>query len=196
VTETYATRLLRRIVHEHRRAVVMIAAGLALNVLLYLIVVRPWNQSVANIEQRTLAAEQARAAAQTEFNRANGTLTGKDRATQELTRFYNEVLARDLSRARQLTYGRVQRLARDHRLAYQGSRYEPIEERGSSLVKLKVNVELTGSYNNMRSFIHAIETAPEFVVIENISLAEGSNEGSLRLAMDLSTFFRSGGGEK
>jgi hypothetical protein len=43
----------------------------------------------------------------------------------------------------------------------------------------------------MRSFIHAIETAPEFVVIENVSLAEGSNEGSLRLAMDLSTYFRS-----
>ena len=110
MTETYATRLLRRIVQEHRRAVVMIAVGLALNVLLYLVVVRPWNQSVATIEQRTLAAEQARAAAQTEFNRANGTLTGKDRATKELSRFYNEVLAQDLSRARQLTYGRVQRL--------------------------------------------------------------------------------------
>ena len=43
----------------------------------------------------------------------------------------------------------------------------------------------------MRSFIHAIETAPEFVVIDNISLAEGSNEGSLRLALELSTYFRS-----
>jgi Tfp pilus assembly protein PilO len=191
VTETYATRLLRRIVQEHRRAVVMIAAGLTLNILLYLVVVRPWNQSVANIEQRTLAAEQAKNAAQTEFNKANGTLTGKDRAEQELKRFYSEVLAQDLSKARQMTYGPVQRLAKEHGLAYQGSRYEPIEERGSSLVKLRVNVELTGSYNNLRSFIHAIETSNDFVVIENISLAEGSNEGSLRLAMDLSTYFRS-----
>jgi hypothetical protein len=31
------------------------------------------------------------------------------------------------------------------------------------------------------------------VVIENISLAEGSSEGSLRLAMDLSTYYRSPG---
>jgi Tfp pilus assembly protein PilO len=184
-------RLVRRVVQEHRRAVVMIAAGFFLNVILYFAAVRPLNQSVATIEQRTLAAEQARTAAQTEFGRANGTLTGKDRAAKELETFYSKVLAQDLSGARRLTYGRVQRLAQEYRLAYQGSRYEPVEERGSTLTKLKVNVELTGTYNNMRSFIHAIESAPQFVVIENISLAEASTEGSLRLAMDLSTYYRS-----
>lgn len=193
MSDTHAMRLFRRVVQEHRRAVILMAAGFVLNVLLYLVVVRPWNQSVANIEQRTLSAEQARAAAQTEFNRANGTLTGKDRATKELDTFYSKVLAQDLSGARRLTYGRVQRLAQEYRLEYQGSRYEPQEERGSTLTKLKVNVELTGSYNSMRSFIHAIETAPQFVVIENISLAESNSEGSLRLAMDLSTYYRSPG---
>jgi Tfp pilus assembly protein PilO len=190
VTDTHAMRLVRRVVQEHKRAVVVIAAGFLLNVMLYLLVVRPWNQSVATIEQRTLAAEQARTAAQAEFSRANGTLTGKDRATRELDTFYSKVLAQDLSGARRLTYGRVQRLAQEHKLAYQGSRYEPAEERGSTLTKLKVSVELTGTYNNMRSFINAIESAPQFVVIENISLAEGSNEGALRLVMDLSTYFR------
>jgi Tfp pilus assembly protein PilO len=185
-------RQFRRVVQEHRRAVVLISGGLILNILLYAIVVRPLARSVANIEQSTLAAEQARNAAQAEFGRANGTLTGKDRATKELQTFYSKVLAQDLSGARRLTYGRLQRLAQQNRLAYQGSRYEPLEERGSSLTKLKVQVELTGSYPSMRSFIHAIETAPEFVVIENISLAEGSSEGSLRLALDLSTYFRSG----
>ena len=191
MSDTHAMRLFRRVIQEHRRAVILMAAGFVLNVLLYLVVVRPWNQSVANIEQRTLSAEQARAAAQTEFNRANGTLTGKDRATKELDTFYSKVLAQDLSGARRLTYGRVQRLAQEYRLAYEGSRYEPLAERDSTLTKLKVNVELNGTYNNMRSFIHAIETAPQFVVIENISLAEGTNEGSLRLAMDLSTYYRS-----
>jgi Tfp pilus assembly protein PilO len=191
VTETHATRLVRRVVQEHRRAVVLIGVGFIVNVLLYVFVVRPLNQSVATVEQRTVAAEQAKAAAQTEFNKANGTLTGKERASNELKMFYSMVLAQDLSGARRLTYGRVQRLAHENRLAYQGSRYEPVEERGSTLTKLKVNVGLTGTYNNLRSFIHAIESAPQFVVIENISLAEGSNEGSLRLAMDLSTYYRS-----
>jgi Tfp pilus assembly protein PilO len=184
-------RLVRRVVQEHKRAVVMIVGALVLNLGLYLFIVRPWNNSVANIQQRTESAEQARAAAQTDYNRANGTLTGKDRATKELDTFYSMVLAQDLSGARRLTYGRVQRLAQENRLAYQSSRYEPVEERGSTLTKLKVNVELTGTYNNLRSFIHAIESAPQFVVIENISLAEGTAEDSLRLAMDLSTYYRS-----
>jgi Tfp pilus assembly protein PilO len=184
-------RLVRRVVQEHKRAVVMIVGALVLNLGLYLFIVRPWNNSVANIQQRTEAAEQARAAAQTDYNRANGTLTGKDRATKELDTFYSMVLAQDLSGARRLTYGRVQRLAQENRLAYQSSRYEPVEERGSTLTKLKVNVELTGTYNNLRSFIHAIESAPQFVVIENISLAEGTTEDTLRLAMDLSTYYRS-----
>jgi Tfp pilus assembly protein PilO len=193
VTDSHVMRLVRRVVDEHRRAVIIIAAAFVVNVLLYLFVVRPLNQSVATVEQRTVAAEQAKAAAQAEFDRANGTLTGKDRATKELGTFYSMVLAQDLSGARRLTYGRMQRLAQENRLAYQGSRYEPVEERGSTLTKLKVNVELTGTYNNLRSFIHAIESAPQFVVIENISLAEGSNEGTLRLAMDLSTYYRSAG---
>lgn len=191
MTDSHVMRLVRRVVDEHRRAVIIIAAAFVVNVLLYLFVVRPLNQSVATVEQRTVAAEQAKAAAQAEFDRANGTLTGKDRATKELGTFYSMVLAQDLSGARRLTYGRVQRLAQENKLAYQGSRYEPVEERGSTLTKLKVNVELTGTYNNLRSFIHAIESAPQFVVIENISLAEGSNESSLRLAMDLSTYYRS-----
>lgn len=191
MTETHATRLARRVVQEHRRAVILMAVGFIVNVLLYVFVVRPLNQSVATVEQRTVSAEQAKTAAQADYNRANGTLTGKDRATKELDTFYSMVLAQDLSGARRLTYGRVQQLAQENRLAYQGSRYEPVEERGSTLTKLKVNVELTGTYNNLRSFIHAIESAPQFVVIENISLAEGSNEGSLRLAMNLSTYYRS-----
>ena len=193
MTDSHAMRLVRRVVEEHRRAVIIIAAAFVVNVLLYLFVVRPLNQSVATVEQRTVAAEQAKAAAQAEYDRANGTLTGKARATKELNTFYSMVLAQDLSGARRLTYGRMQRLAQENRLAYQGSRYEPVEERGSTLTKLKVNVELTGTYNNLRSFIHTIESAPQFVVIENISLAEGSNEGTLRLAMDLSTYYRSAG---
>jgi Tfp pilus assembly protein PilO len=191
VSESHGMRLARRVVQEHRRAVILIAAGLILNLLLYISVVRPWNQSVANIRQRTEAAMQARNAAQAEFSQANGKLTGMGRATKELDTFYSMKLAQDLSRARRLTYGRVQMLAKDHRLAYQGSRYEQAEQRGSTLTKLKTSVEVTGNYNSVRSFIYAIETAPEFVVIENISLAEGNNEGSLRLAMDLSTYFRS-----
>jgi Tfp pilus assembly protein PilO len=186
-------RLVKRVVQEHRRAVVILSAALVLNVLVYVFIVRPMAMSVANVEQSTVVATRSLDAARAEHATASGTLTGKDRATQELATFYSKVLAQDLSGARKLTYGRVVRLAEESRLSYRSSRYEPIEERGSTLTKLKTNVELTGNYRDMRNFIHAIETAPEFVVIENISLAEGTAEGSLRLAIELSTYFRSTG---
>ena len=95
---------------------ILMAVGFIVNVLLYVFVVRPLNQSVATVEQRTVSAEQAKTAAQAEFNQANGTLTGKDRARKELDTFYSMVLAQDLSGARRLTYGRVQRLAQENHL--------------------------------------------------------------------------------
>ena len=193
MSDKHGMRLVRRVIQEHRRAVVLIAGGLLVNVLIFVAVVRPLARRVANNQQSTAAAVQARTVAQTEFAQANGTLTGKARASKELGEFYSKVLAQDLSGARRMTYGRVQRLAAENRLAYQGSRYEPVAERGSTLTKLKVSVEVTGTYPNMRSFIHAIETAPQFVVIENVSLAEGAGEGSLRLALDLSTYYRGAG---
>ena len=50
MSDTHAMRLFRRVVQEHRRAVVLMAVAFVVNVLLYLVVVRPWDQSVANIE--------------------------------------------------------------------------------------------------------------------------------------------------
>jgi len=187
-------RLVRRVIQEHRRVVVLLTGAFILNALAYTVVVGPLSRSVANVEQSTVAAEQALAAARGEHARASGTLTGKDRAAKELATFYSSVLAQDLAGARRLIYGRISRLAGQSRLAYRHGRYEPVEERGSTLTKLKANVELTGGYASMRTFVHAIETAPEFVVIDNIELAEGtSGDGSLRLVLELSTYFRSAG---
>jgi hypothetical protein len=50
---------------------------------------------------------------------------------------------------------------------------------------------LAGTYAEMRDFIYQLETAPEFVVIDNIQLAEGTETtGSLVVTLDLSTYFR------
>ena len=58
------------------------------------------------------AAQAALAAAQGRLHeRANGTLTGKDRALKELDTFYSSVLAQDLTGARRLTFARLAQLA-------------------------------------------------------------------------------------
>jgi len=43
----------------------------------------------------------------------------------------------------------------------------------------------------VRTFIHALETAPEFVVIDDVSLREeDAEDGLLQLALQLSTYYQ------
>jgi Tfp pilus assembly protein PilO len=183
--------LVQRVVAEHRRVVYALAAGVIINILVFAFLVYPMRSDVANVEQRTRGAEAGLAAAQDEFARADGALTGKDRALKELDTFYSSVLAKDLTGARRLTFARLAQLAAKSSLDFERRRYEPVVERGSNLTRLKVSMELLGSYADVRDFIHEIESSPEFVVIDDIGLAEGSQgDPMLRLTLQLSTYFR------
>ena len=183
--------VIQRVVAEHRRAVYALIAGVAVNILVFAFFVYPLQSDVANVEQRTRTAEEALAAARADYARANGTLTGKDRALKELDTFYSSVLARDLTGARRLTFTRLAQLAAKSQLDFERRKYEPVVERGSNLTRLKVTMDLTGSYADIRDFIHAIEAAPEFVVIDDVGLTEGvQGSDALRLTLQLSTYFR------
>lgn len=183
--------LVHRAIAEHRRLVMGLAAGVVLNVLVYALVVYPLSDRVANVAQRERSAEQALAQARAEHDQASGTLTGKSRAAAELVTFYRDVLPQDLAGARRLTYLRLARLARDSGLDYQRATYAPVVQTGSTLTRLQIQLVLSGSYPDMRDFIYQLEAAPDFVVIDNVLLAEGADEGgSLVVTLDLSTYFR------
>jgi len=185
--------LVRRIVKEHRRTLIMIAAMIVLNGLTYALVIYPLGQRVANSEQRDRAADAALAQARAEHEQATGTLTGKARASMELTTFYNDVLPASLAGARRLTHLRLPQLAREANLRYDRSAYDAVDERGSTLRRLKVDMSLGGSYDAIRTFIYQLETAREFVVIDNVSLSEDSVDGgSLAVTLQMSTYFRDG----
>ena len=183
--------VIQRVIAEHRRVVYALIAGVVINFLVFAFFVYPLQSDVANVEQRTRAAEEALAAAQADYARANGTLTGKDRALKELDTFYSSVLAQDLTGARRLTFARLAQLAAKSRLDFERRKYEPVVERGSNLTRLKVTMDLAGSYADIRDFIHEIESSPEFVVIDDVGLMEGVQNGdSVRLTLQLSTYFR------
>ena len=184
--------LVARIIREHRRVLTILGAGLVLNILAYGFGVYPLSQRVANVEQRNSSALRTLEAARKDHGAATGTLAGKDRATTELSTFYTSVLPRDLAGARRLTHLRLAQMAREHGLSWGRATSEPIPpERNSTLTRLKTDVLLTGSYGEIRRFIHALETAPEFVVIDNVQLLENreSNDG-VQLTLALSTFYR------
>ena len=188
---TAGAPLSKRIVAEHRRTVLTLGIVLAVNLVAYVAVVMPLSRSVANIEQRNQAAEQELASARREHAEASGTLTGKDRARKELDTFYTTVLPRDLTGARRLTHPRLQVLARQANLDYGRSSVEAQNERDSDLTRLRISMDLEGSYANMRTFIHQLETAPEFVVIDDLELTEGAEGGgAIEVRLELSTYFR------
>jgi Tfp pilus assembly protein PilO len=184
--------LVRRVVREHRRILVPLAILFVSDVVAYAFVIYPLAERVANIEQREQAAARELAAAQREHGLAAGTLGGKDRAARELERFYADVLPRDLPTARRLTYVRLPQLAGQFDVVFDRRTNEQQDEQpGSALIPLRTQVELAGRYNDVRSFIHQLESSPEFVVIDNITLSEEEEDtGLLQLKLDLSTYYK------
>ncbi|MSO82669.1 MAG: hypothetical protein EXQ53_05185 [Acidobacteria bacterium] len=191
IGSSHGSSLLRRAAAEHRPLMVVLAVAFAVNALVYALLVYPLSQRVANVEQRDQEAEQALAQAQAEHAQASGMLTGKALASAELATFYKDVLPQELAGARRLTYLRLARLARESKLQYQRASYEPTVDTKSTLTRLQIQMVLSGPYADMRDFIYQLETAPEFVVIDNVQLAEGSDgAGSLVVTLDLSTYYR------
>jgi Tfp pilus assembly protein PilO len=182
--------LVRRVLKEHHRSLVPLLVALVINVLAYAFIVYPLSRKVADVAGRDERAAQALAAARQEQALAAGTLTGKDRAATELTTFYRNVLPSDVSSARRLVYLRLHQLAREAGLRYSRMANEIEEERTRTLTRLKTEMELAGSYSNMRAFVHQLETAPEFVVIDNVQLTEDDQGGELKVKLQLSTYFR------
>ena len=184
------TALARRVFDENRKPITWLAAGLVLNVLVYAFGVYPLSQRVANVSQRNDTAARALAAARQENQQASGALTGKDQAVTKLDKFYTEVLPRDLASARALTHVRLAQLARMHNLRYERAQAEPVLTKDSKLTQLKVQMNLGGSYGGVRGFLHSLETAPQFVVIDNVVLGESDGD-NLQLTLTLSTYYRS-----
>ena len=192
--QLHGASLYRRLLSDHRRVILPLAIAFGVNVLVYAFGVYPLSQRVANVEQRNQAAEQALALARREHDAARGALVGKERATVELATFYKEVLPPDLAGARRLTYLRLSQLVREAGLQFKTSQYEQnTADRESTLERLRIQLQVQGSWENIRTLIYQLDTAPEFVVIDNIVLSEGRAEGGvLELAMELSTYYRVG----
>jgi Tfp pilus assembly protein PilO len=188
--DVYGETLIQRVLREHRRVVVPLAVALGVNIVVYAAAVYPLSQRVANIQQRDRTAEEQLIAARRDHAQATGTLTGKDRAAAELATFYKDVLPQDLAGARRLTQLRLAQLARQSNLKFVRATFEPVNEEKRTLTQLRIEMVLAGTYSDVRAFIHQLETAPEFVVVDNIELGQGAEVGPLSVTLHLSTYYR------
>jgi Tfp pilus assembly protein PilO len=183
----------RRVLAEKRTLIVPVVIALLVNVALYAIVVYPLSKKVAGDEQEAESAAAALNAARRDFAAARATVAGKGQADEELRKFYSEVLPPDVSGARRITFLRIEQLAQQCSLRVERVTSDPKPQRDSDLVRFTYLASLSGEYRNIRRFIHELETAPEFLVLENVNLRQSEVENrGLNVEMEIATYYRAG----
>jgi Tfp pilus assembly protein PilO len=183
--------ILRRIFVEKRQFIYPLVGAIIVNAALFIAVVYPLSLRVANGERSAQEAAAARAAARADNEGARATIDGKQSADVELKKFYGAVLPPDQSAARRLLFGKVESLSSSSGVSFVDQTSESSQERGSDLAKLTATVVLVGDYRNIRRFIHDLEAAPEFVVLENVALSQGQERDQrLNVVLKVATYFR------
>ena len=181
----------RRVLTEKRRLILPLALALLVNVALFFIVVYPLSKKVAGGEQDFTAATSTLNAARRDYQGAQATVKGKSQADQELQKFYSDVLPPDMSAARRITFLRIQQLAQQSGLRVERTASDARPERDSQLVKFTYRVALSGEYRNIRRFIHELETAPEFLVLEKVELTQSDVESrGINVNVEIATYYR------
>jgi Tfp pilus assembly protein PilO len=184
---------LGRIYREKRRLILPLAILAVANLAALLLLVYPLSRRVAATEERAVESRLRLARATQEFRAARGTQEGRERTDKQLERFYDEVLPRDQTAARRITYLKLAQLARDADLLYDRRRFTlDTDDKESALTRMDIEVPLVGEYADMRRFIHTLETAPEFLVIREVQLAKSNDEkgSALKLTLNLTTYYR------
>lgn len=182
---------LKRAFDEKRRLMIPVAAGLALNIVMYAGVVYPLSERVRTVDQREQIAARELAQAQREDQAARGLVQGRDRTDTALNTFYRDVLPASLASANRITYLRLAQLAEQHHLKYSHRNAEPDNSSQGSLRRVRITTLLEGDYENIRRFIYQLESGSDFIVIDSVTLGQGGEPTSpLELTLALSTFYK------
>lgn len=184
--------LFRRVIAEKRRLIVPLGIAAGVNVLLFALLVFPLGRQVATAEQEAQQQREVLRRARQDAASAKATVQGKQEADASLRKFYQDVLPANASAARGITYRRLSQLAHDSNVRLERGTNEPKREKDSTLEKITTTYILSGEYRDVRRFIYALETAPEFMVLENVALTAPSDErdGGLSVRLDVATYYR------
>lgn len=185
-----------RVMAEKRRLILPLIVAVIANVLLYALVVFPLGRWVASAQDEARSQHEQLYRAQADYKSAKATVSGKQQADAALQKFYKDVLPASAGSARKLTYTRLAQLAKQANVTLEHGSNVVKHEKGSQLSKLTTSYTLSGDYKDIRRFIYSLETAPEFIVLENIGLTSSPGEQQVKRALamnlEIATYFRSG----
>jgi hypothetical protein len=185
--------LWRRILVEKRALIIPLALGIVLNIAAYALVVYPLGVRSVGAADRAVAATETLRAAERDVAAARALVTGKSRADEELATFYDKVLPADQTAARRLTYASLPTLARKANVKFL-DRHTDVEPllKDARLGLLKVRTQFQCDYESFRRFIFELESAPEFVIIDDVTIMQNDPTRPLTLSLQLSTYYRLG----
>jgi hypothetical protein len=184
---------LKRIFVEHRSSIIPLVVVIAVNVLVYALVVYPKGRQQAASVDRAHEALASRQAAERELAAAHALIEGKSRAKEELATFYDKVLPGNLTAARRLTYATLPALAdkTNVKLAERTTEVDA-NRKDSRLGRLKIHMVLEGDYEHLRKYIYELESDPAFVIIDDVALSQSDPAKPLTLTLGLSAYYRLG----
>jgi hypothetical protein len=194
--------LAARIYRERRKVALPLIAFLLGNVAVFVLAVLPLRRAVTSAESEsidvTLRLHQARLAEKNALD-----LRGRsEQADKDLRKFYAEILPRDFAGARSQVVYWSQRTADAMNLALRSGEFGQEFVEDSRLVKVTGRITLSGQYANIRRFLYALETAEEFIIVENVVLeqptqtAQQGTSAGVGVALELATYFVSGPEER
>jgi len=189
-----AGNIVRRIFSEKRGVMIPLVVALLVNVAVYALVVYPLGVKSATAKDRAEAAASARQAAERDMASAAALVASKARADEELATFYEKVLPSSSDDARRITYSRLPALARKANMKFTERRAEDDlqSQRDSQLGRVRTRIVLEGDYQSVRQFLYQLETTPEFIIVDDVTLAQAEAGKPLALTVEVSTYFRQG----
>jgi hypothetical protein len=186
--------LAKRVFREKRGVLLTLGITLLINLLVYAAVVYPLGVRSATAVDRAASAARAREAAERDMAAATALVAGKNSAEKELATFYQEVLPPNLDAARRLTYARLPVLARKANVKFEERRsdFDQQRQKNSRLGRLQTRIVLEGDYESLRQLLYELETTPEFLIVDDVSLAQTDQTKALTLTLEVSTYYRVG----
>ena len=184
--------LARRILGEKRRILIPLVVALLVNIGVYGLVVYPLGLKSANAAERAGTAKAARETAERDMASAGALVQGKARADQELATFYQKVLPSDSDEARRITYARLPALARKANLKFTNrtTGNDPQSKKDAQFGRVRTRMVLEGDYQSVRQFLYELETTPEFIIVDDVTLQQAEMNRALQLTVEVSTYYR------
>lgn len=178
--------------HSHRGTLILLAALLVINVVLYVTLQQFVTPRVVEQEKRFLKRQAE--VRQILHNQAGASRSPEQMyvfASQDISRFYQAV-----PEYQEFT-GLIEELlvlSNNAKLNITQIGYNSEAMKGSPLLKFSLNFNVSGDYKQIKKFIYSLEQSSRLIGIKQISL-QGENGDIVSLQIAMETFFQTGGRE-